>query len=116
VHVSAKELVGVGDEPGQAAEDLQGQVAENRCPGVQGYAGQAGWQPGGDTLADGGDRCAITLPSRALAGLLSGAVRESWRLKGPGPLREALRRKTIVGPAGCAPRTCATPTPSSPAW
>ena len=49
-------------------------------------------------FADGGDRCAITLPSRALAGMLSGAIGESWRLKGAGPLREALRRKTIIGP------------------
>jgi predicted amidohydrolase YtcJ len=57
--------------------------------------GQAGREV--KVFADGGDRCAITLPSRALAGLLSGAIRESWRLHGTGPLREALRRKTIVG-------------------
>jgi predicted amidohydrolase YtcJ len=58
--------------------------------------GQAGREL--KVFADGGDRCAIALPSRALAGLLSGAIRESWRLKGAGPLREALRRKTIVSP------------------
>jgi predicted amidohydrolase YtcJ len=58
--------------------------------------GQAGREV--KVFADGGDRCAIALPSRALAGLLSGAIGQSWRLKGPGPLREALRRKTIVGP------------------
>ncbi len=58
--------------------------------------GQAGREV--KLFADGGDRCAIALPSRAVAGLLSGAIRESWRLNGAGPLREALRRKTIVGP------------------
>ena len=58
--------------------------------------GQAGREV--KVFADGGDRCAITLPSRALAGLLSGAIRESWRLHGTGPLREALLRKTIINP------------------
>ena len=42
------------------------------------------WKREVKVFADGGDRCAITLPSRALDGLLSGAIRESWRLKGPG--------------------------------
>jgi len=49
-------------------------------------------------FADGGDRCAIRLPSRAALGLLRGAVQQSVRLRGPGPLREALRRKLVVRP------------------
>jgi predicted amidohydrolase YtcJ len=49
-------------------------------------------------FADGGDRCAIALPPRALAGLLGGAFGESWRLRAVGPLREALRRKLVVRP------------------
>ena len=40
----------LGDEQGQAAEDLQDQVAENRCPGRQGDAGQPRGQAGA-TLA-----------------------------------------------------------------
>ncbi len=72
----------------------------SRPPGPAGAPdgpyGQAGREV--KVFADGGDRCAITLPARALAGLLSGAISESWRLRGTGPLREALLRKTIVGP------------------
>jgi predicted amidohydrolase YtcJ len=49
-------------------------------------------------FADGGDRCAIRLPSRAALGLLRGAVTQSLRLRQPGPLREALRRKLVIGP------------------
>jgi predicted amidohydrolase YtcJ len=49
-------------------------------------------------FADGGDRCAIRLPSRAAPGLLRGAVQQSLRLRGPGPLREALRRKLVIRP------------------
>ena len=49
-------------------------------------------------FADGGDRCAIQLPSRAAPGLLRGAIQQSARLRSPGPLREALRRKLIVRP------------------
>jgi predicted amidohydrolase YtcJ len=49
-------------------------------------------------FADGGDRCAIRLPSRAALGLLRGAVQQSARLRGLGPLREGLRRKLVVGP------------------
>jgi predicted amidohydrolase YtcJ len=49
-------------------------------------------------FADGGDRCAIRLPSRAALGLLRGAVRQSLRLHGPGPLREALHRKLVIRP------------------
>ena len=49
-------------------------------------------------FADGADRCAVTLPLRALFGLLGGAVSESRRLGGLGPLRESVRRKTIVRP------------------
>jgi len=44
-------------------------------------------------FADGGDRCALLLPTRALLGLLGGAVTEAWRLHATGPLHEALRRK-----------------------
>jgi hypothetical protein len=49
-------------------------------------------------LADGADRCAVTLPLRALPGLLGGALSESRRLGGLGPLRESARRKTVVRP------------------
>jgi predicted amidohydrolase YtcJ len=50
-------------------------------------------------FADGGDRCAIRLPSRAAVGMLAGAIVESRRLRGPGPLREGLRRKLVIRPA-----------------
>src|SRR6266545_2132858 len=43
-------------------------------------------------------RCALRLPTRALVGLLGGAVAESWRLRATGPLREALRRRLVVRP------------------
>jgi predicted amidohydrolase YtcJ len=49
-------------------------------------------------FADGGDRCAIRLPSRAALGLLRGAIQQSLQLRRPGPLREALRRKLVVRP------------------
>lgn len=49
-------------------------------------------------FADGGDRCAIRLPSRAALGLLRGAVQQSLQLRRPGPLREAMRRKLAIGP------------------
>jgi hypothetical protein len=49
-------------------------------------------------FVDGADQCAITLPLRALPGLLGGAVSESRRLGGLGPLRETARRKTILRP------------------
>jgi predicted amidohydrolase YtcJ len=49
-------------------------------------------------FADGGDRCALRLPVRAVAGLLGGALTESWRLRAAGPLREALRRKLAPHP------------------
>ncbi|HEY5990652.1 MAG TPA: amidohydrolase family protein [Streptosporangiaceae bacterium] len=51
-------------------------------------------------FADGGDRCALRLPPRAVAGLLGGAISESVRLRAPGPLREAMRRKLAIGPGG----------------
>jgi Amidohydrolase family len=50
-------------------------------------------------FADGGDRCALRLPTRALLGLLGGAAAEAWRLHAAGPLREALRRKLVVRPS-----------------
>jgi predicted amidohydrolase YtcJ len=53
-------------------------------------------------FADGGDRCALRLPTRALAGMLGGAVAESWRLRAAGPLREGLRRKLAVRPGHVA--------------
>jgi len=49
-------------------------------------------------FADGGDRCALRLPSRAALGLLRGAVQQSLRLRGPGPLREALGRRLVIRP------------------
>jgi predicted amidohydrolase YtcJ len=49
-------------------------------------------------FADGGDRCALRLPIRALGSLLGGAIAESWRLHGLGPLREARRRRLVVHP------------------
>jgi predicted amidohydrolase YtcJ len=51
-------------------------------------------------FADGGDRCALRLPPRAAAGLAAGAIAESIRLRGPGPLREAMRRKLVIGLGG----------------
>ena len=53
-------------------------------------------------FADGGDRCALRLPSRALVGLLGGALGESWRLRAAGPLREGLRRKLAIRPGHVA--------------
>src|SRR6266536_2973017 len=53
-------------------------------------------------FADGGDRCALRLPTRALSGLLAGAVGESRRLRAAGPLREAMRRKLAVRPGHLA--------------
>ncbi|WP_405139107.1 amidohydrolase [Nocardia sp. NBC_01388] len=48
-------------------------------------------------FADGGDRLAIRLPSRAMVGMLAGALGESRRQGALGPLREALRRRIIPG-------------------
>jgi predicted amidohydrolase YtcJ len=67
-----------------------------QAPG--GPYGEAG--PEVKLFADGGDRCALRLPPRAAAGLLGGAISESIRIRGPGPLREAARRKLAVGPGG----------------
>jgi predicted amidohydrolase YtcJ len=53
-------------------------------------------------FADGGDRCALRLPVRAVTGLLGGAVGESWRLRAAGPLREGLRRTLAVRPGHLA--------------
>jgi predicted amidohydrolase YtcJ len=49
-------------------------------------------------FADGGDRCAIRLPSRAALDLIADAVGQSLKLRGTGPLREALRRRLVIGP------------------
>jgi hypothetical protein len=49
-------------------------------------------------FADGGDRCAIRLPSSAVTDLIAGAVGEAWRMRATGPLREALRRKLVLRP------------------
>jgi predicted amidohydrolase YtcJ len=68
--------------------------------------GQASGGPYGEAVAevklfaDGGDRCALRLPLRAAAGLAGGAVSEAVRLRAPGPLREAARRKLAIGPGG----------------
>ena len=67
-----------------------------QAPG--GPYGEAG--PEVKLFADGGDRCALRLPPRAAAGLLAGAISESIRIRGPGPLREAARRKLAVGHGG----------------
>ncbi|MET7422997.1 amidohydrolase family protein [Dactylosporangium sp. NPDC005555] len=45
---------------------------------------------------DGGDRCAVCLPARALGRLTWQAVRETVTARHPGPLRDALRRKSAV--------------------
>jgi predicted amidohydrolase YtcJ len=45
---------------------------------------------------DGGDRCAVCLPTRALGRLTVQAVRETVAARHPGPLRDALRRRTAV--------------------
>jgi hypothetical protein len=63
-------------------------------------------------FADGGERAAFRLPSRAVIDLFAGACAEAWRMRAAGPLREAVRRKVICAPATCTPRTCATPTAS----
>jgi predicted amidohydrolase YtcJ len=72
----------------------------SRPPGPQdapeGPYGDAGREV--KVFADGADRCAVTLPLQALPGLLGGAVSESRRLRGLGPLRESARRKTIIRP------------------
>jgi predicted amidohydrolase YtcJ len=49
-------------------------------------------------FADGGERAAFQLPSRAVVDLFAGACAEAWRMHGTGPLREALRRKVILRP------------------
>ncbi len=49
-------------------------------------------------FADGGERAAFRLPSRAVVDLFAGAAVEAWRMRGTGPLREALRRKVILRP------------------
>jgi len=45
---------------------------------------------------DGGDRCAVCLPTRALGRLTYEAVRETVAARHPGPLRDALRRRSTV--------------------
>jgi imidazolonepropionase-like amidohydrolase len=49
-------------------------------------------------FADGGERAAFRLPSRAVLDLFAGACAESWRMRAAGPLREAVRRKVILRP------------------
>ena len=49
-------------------------------------------------FADGGERAAFRLPSRAVVDLFAGAAAEAWRMRATGPLREALRRKVILRP------------------
>jgi predicted amidohydrolase YtcJ len=47
-------------------------------------------------FADGGDRCALRLPPRAVLDLLGGAVGETRRMRAIGPLRESLRRRLVL--------------------
>lgn len=42
---------------------------------------------------DGGDRCALHLPVAALPGMIGGTLREAWRRRALGPIREGLRRE-----------------------
>ncbi len=49
-------------------------------------------------FADGAERAAVQLPSRAVVDLFAGACAEAWRMRATGPLREALRRKLILRP------------------
>ncbi len=49
-------------------------------------------------FADGGERAAFQLPARAVVDLFAGACAEAWRMRGTGPLREAVRRKVILRP------------------
>ena len=66
--------------------------------------GQAPAGPHGDSgpevkvFADGGDRCALHLPSRAIVDLVAGAAGEAWRMRAAGPLRESLRRRLVLRP------------------
>jgi hypothetical protein len=66
--------------------------------------GQAPPGPYGDSgpevkvFADGGDRCAVHLPSRAVLDLVAGVAAEAWRMRGVGPLRESLRRRLVLRP------------------
>ncbi len=59
-------------------------------------------------FADGGDRCAIRLPLRAVTGLLGGAIGESWRL------RAAWSPPTQTPGCGCAFTHSATSRVSRP--
>jgi len=45
---------------------------------------------------DGADRCGLRLPVAALPGLVGGTVREGWRQRSAGPVREGLRRKVTL--------------------
>ncbi|MGI5183137.1 amidohydrolase family protein [Dactylosporangium sp. CA-152071] len=45
---------------------------------------------------DGGDRCAVCMPARALGRLTWQAVKETVAARHPGPLRDAMRRRTTV--------------------
>jgi predicted amidohydrolase YtcJ len=49
-------------------------------------------------FADGGERAAFQLPTRAVVDLFAGACAEAWRMRAAGPLREAVRRKLILRP------------------
>ena len=45
---------------------------------------------------DGADRCGLRLPLTALPGLVGGTVRDGWRRRSVGPVREGLRRKVAL--------------------
>ena len=45
---------------------------------------------------DGADRCALRLPVGALPGLAGGTIRQGWRQRAIGPVREGMRRKVAL--------------------
>src|SRR6266545_7015162 len=79
---------------GSAAGMLSRPPGPNTAP--DGPYGDAGREV--KLFADGGERAAFRLPSRAVVDLFAGAAVEAWRMRGTGPLREALRRKVILRP------------------
>jgi len=72
----------------------------SRPPGAAGApAGPYGdADPEVKLFADGGERCAVHLPSRAVLDLLAGAAGQAWRMRATGPLREALGRRLVLRP------------------
>src|SRR6266508_3472256 len=79
---------------GSAAGMLSPPPGPNTAP--DGPYGDAGREV--KLFADGGERAAFRLPSRAVVGLFAGACGQAWRMRAAGPLREAVRRKVILRP------------------